>query len=140
MPKAKRFSMEQILAVQKMLRNLPPKKVGKTGVEAIECLAGSIRKAVKKGHSLKEIRDILVGEGIKVSLSRMAALMKIGEEADQKKEDVSTPGDRPKRWIAGCSQCRKRGKGDKREMAFLPFWLFAFVPFAFLPEPILPLT
>ena len=89
MPKAKRFSMEQILAVQKMLRNLPPKKVGKTGVEAIECLAGSIRKAVKKGHTLKEIQGILPGEGIQVSLSSMAALVKTEKEADQKKKDVS---------------------------------------------------
>jgi DNA-binding transcriptional MerR regulator len=92
MPKAQRFSLEQIHAVLKKLRSLPPKKVGKTRAEAVECLAGDIRKAVEKGHSLKEIRDILAGEGIQVSLTRMAVLMKTGEEADQKKEDASAPG------------------------------------------------
>jgi hypothetical protein len=92
MPKAKRFSMEQIPAVQKMLRNLPSKKIGKTGAEAVECLAESIRKAVKKGQSLKEIQGILVGEGIQVSLSRMEALMKAEKDAVQKKGDGSAPG------------------------------------------------
>ena len=92
MPKAKRFSMEQILAVQKMLRNLPSKKVSKTRAETVECLAGDIRKAAEKGHSLKEIQSILAGEGIQVSMTRMATLMKTGEETDQEKEDASAPG------------------------------------------------
>ena len=92
MPKAQRFTMEHILAAQKKLRGLPPKKVGKTRAEAVECLAGDIRKAVEKGHSLKEIRDILAGEGIQFFLSRMAALIKTGKEAVQKKGDGSAPG------------------------------------------------
>jgi hypothetical protein len=92
MPKAKRFSMEQILAVQKMLRNLPPKNAGKTRAEAVECLAGSIRKAVKKGHTLQEIRDILAGGGIQIPMSRMVALIKKEDEAIQKKEVESAPG------------------------------------------------
>jgi hypothetical protein len=92
MPKAKRFSMEQILAVQKMLRNLPPKKTGKTKTGVVETLAGDIRKAAKKGHSLKEIQGILAGEGIQVSPPRMAALMEKGKETAQKKGDGFTPG------------------------------------------------
>ena len=92
MPKARRFSLEQIHAVLKKLRSLPLKKVGKTRAEAVECLAGDIRKAVGKGHSLKEIQGILAGEGIQVSLSRMAALMKTGEKPEHKKEDGSAPG------------------------------------------------
>jgi hypothetical protein len=88
MPKAQRFSMEQILAVQKMLRSLPSKKVGKTRREAVDLLAEDIRKAVKKGHSLQEIRDILAGEGIQAPLSRMADLMKTGKEKAQEKADA----------------------------------------------------
>ena len=91
MPKAQRFSLEQIHAVLKKLRSLPPKKVGKTRAEAVECLAGDIRKAVEKGHSLKEIQGILAGEGIQVSLSRMAALMKTEKEVVQKKGDGFAP-------------------------------------------------
>ena len=54
MPKARRFSLEQIHAMLKKLRSLPPKKVGKTRAEAVECLTEDIRKAVKKGHSLSD--------------------------------------------------------------------------------------
>jgi hypothetical protein len=92
MPKAKRFSMEQILAVQKVLRNLPPKNVGKTRAEAAECLAGSIRKAVEKGHTLQEIRDILASGGIQVPMSRMVALIKKEDGTIQKKEVEPAPG------------------------------------------------
>jgi hypothetical protein len=59
MPKEQRFSLEQIHAVLKKLRSLPTKKVNKTRAEAVECLAGYIRKAVEKGHRLKEIQGIL---------------------------------------------------------------------------------
>ena len=92
MPKAQRFSLEQIHAVQKMLRNLPPKKVGKTRAEALGCLAGSIRKAVEKGHTLQEIRDILAGGGIQVPMSRMVALIKKEDGTIQKKEVEPAPG------------------------------------------------
>jgi hypothetical protein len=85
MAKAQRYSMEQIRAVEKMLRALPPKKVGKTRAEAVEILAGDIRKAMEKGHSPAEIRDILAGEGIQASLSRLVALWKKEEGTAQKK-------------------------------------------------------
>jgi hypothetical protein len=91
MPKAKRFSTEQILAVQNMLLNLPSKKTGKTKKEMVECLAGSIRKALKKGHSLKEIQGILAGEGIRVSLARLVTLVKKEDAPVQKKEANTTP-------------------------------------------------
>jgi hypothetical protein len=87
MAKAQRYSMEQIRAVQKRLRALPPKMVGKTRAEAVELLAVDIRKAVGKGHSPAEIRDILAGEGIQAPLSRFAALWKKEEGTAQKKEN-----------------------------------------------------
>jgi hypothetical protein len=56
MAKAQRYSMEQICAVQKRLRALPLKRVGKTRAEVVEVLAGDIRKAMEKRHSPAEIR------------------------------------------------------------------------------------
>jgi hypothetical protein len=88
MAKAQRYSMEQIRAVEKRLRALPPKKVGKTRAEAVELLAGDIRKAMEKGHSPAEIRDILAGEGIQAPLFRLAALWKKEEGTDQKTEGI----------------------------------------------------
>jgi hypothetical protein len=55
MAKAQRYSMEQIHSVQKKLRALPPKRVGKIRAEVAELLAGDIRKAMEKGHSPAEI-------------------------------------------------------------------------------------
>jgi hypothetical protein len=87
MAKAQRYSMEQIRAIQKRLRALSPKRIGKTSAEAVGLLAGDIRKAMEKGHSPTEIRDILAGEGIQAPLSRLAALWKKEEGTVQKKED-----------------------------------------------------
>jgi hypothetical protein len=91
MAKAQRYSMEQIRAVQKKLRTLPPKRIGKTRAEAVGLLAGDIRKAMEKGHSPAEIRDILAGEGIQAPLSRLAALLKKEEGTAHKKEDDAAP-------------------------------------------------
>jgi hypothetical protein len=89
MSKTQRFTMEQILAVKKKLRDLPPKRDGKTREEAVEFLAADIRKAMKKGHSLEDVRDILAGEGVHASLSRMKALM---AKADGDKEQDHKTG------------------------------------------------
>jgi hypothetical protein len=85
MEKEQRYSMEQIRAAQKRLRALSPKRVGKTRAEVMELLAGDIRKAMERGHSPAEIRDILAGEGIQASLFRLAALWKKEEGTAQKK-------------------------------------------------------
>jgi hypothetical protein len=89
MSKTQRFTMEQILAVQKKLRGLPPKRDGKTREEAFEFLAADIRKAMKKGHGLEDVRDILAGEGVHAPLSRMKALM---TKADGDKEQDHKTG------------------------------------------------
>jgi hypothetical protein len=91
MAKAQRYSMEQIQAAQKKLRALPPKRVGKIRAEVVALLAGDIRKAMEKGHSTAEIRDILAGAGIQAPLSRLAVLVKKEEEAAQKREEDTTP-------------------------------------------------
>ena len=75
MAKAKLYSMEQIQAAQKMLRGLTAKRSGKTKKEVVELLAEDVRKAVKEGHSLKAIQDMLRQSDIPVSQARMKALL-----------------------------------------------------------------
>ena len=75
MAKAKRYSKEQIQAAQKQLRALSAKKSGKTKQEVVELLAEDVRRAVKEGHSLKDIQNILRESDIPVSLTRMKALL-----------------------------------------------------------------
>jgi hypothetical protein len=91
MAKAQLYSMEQIQAAQRKLRALPPKKVGMTRAEVVKLLAVDIRKAMEKGHSPAEIRGILAGAGIQAPLSRLAALAKKEEEAEQKREEDTAP-------------------------------------------------
>jgi hypothetical protein len=76
---------------KKKLRALPPKRVGKTRAEVVELLAGDIRKAMEKGHSPAEIRDILAGEGIQVPLSRLVPLLQKEERTERKKEEDAAP-------------------------------------------------
>lgn len=75
MAKAKRYSTEQIQAAQKQLRALSSKKSGKTKKEVMELLAEDVRKAVKDGHSLKAIQDMLRQVDIPVSLAQLKALL-----------------------------------------------------------------
>lgn len=87
MPKAKRYSAEQIRDAQKKLRSMAAKKVGKTRAETVDLLAGDIRKAMEKGHSLEDIRNTLAGAGIQAPLSRLKSLFdETGEEPGQKEE------------------------------------------------------
>ena len=79
MAKAKRYSTEQIQAAQKQLRALSSKKSGKTKKEVVELLAEDVRKAVKEGHSLKAIQDMLRQMDIPVSLARLKALLGYAE-------------------------------------------------------------
>ncbi|GKG92108.1 hypothetical protein CE91St38_01160 [Desulfovibrionaceae bacterium] len=79
MAKAKRYSKEQIQAAQKQLRALSVKKSGKTKKEVVELLAEDVRKAVKEGHSLKAIQDMLRQVDIPVSLTRLKALLGYAE-------------------------------------------------------------
>lgn len=66
-----RIPMEKIMAVKKKLQKLPAKETGKTRAEALEILAGDFQEALKKGYSVKEIREILGEEGVTLALSKM---------------------------------------------------------------------
>jgi bacterioferritin (cytochrome b1) len=67
--------MEQILAAREVLRQLPSREKEKSRAEVVEFLKGDLRKAVKQGHSLKEIQALLAAQGVNVSLSRMEAVL-----------------------------------------------------------------
>ena len=90
MAKAKRYTMEEIQAAQKMLRGLAVKKSGKTRAETVEVLAADIRKAVRQGYSLKDVQEMLSKAGIAAPLARMKALFEEAEkEAAQNGEAAS---------------------------------------------------
>lgn len=75
MPKAKRYTSEQIEKARKKLRGLSTKKVGKSRAEVAALLGGEIRKAVAQGYSLKEIRDVLTQAGVSIPLARLQAVL-----------------------------------------------------------------
>ena len=74
MAKAQRYTLEQIEAARKKLRSLPVKTAGKTRAEVAELLGKDIRKAVRQGYTLHDIRDTLAEAGLSVPLSRLKAL------------------------------------------------------------------
>ncbi len=74
MAKAQRYTMEQIEAARKKLRSLPMKTAGKTRAEVAELLGKDIRKAVRQGYTLRDIRDVLADAGLSVPLTRLETL------------------------------------------------------------------
>lgn len=67
-----RIPMEKIMVVKKKLQKLPAKETGKTREEALEILAGDFQEALKRGYSVKEIREILGEEGITLALGKIS--------------------------------------------------------------------
>ena len=70
-----KIPMEKILVIQKRLQKLPTRDTGKTREEALEILAGDFQEALKKGYSVKEIREILGEEGITLALGKISEKM-----------------------------------------------------------------
>jgi hypothetical protein len=88
MAKAQTYSMEKVLAAREALRQLPVKEKEKSGAEVVDFLKADLRKALKQGHSLKEIQAILADQGVSVSLSRMEAVLgQPGKDSARKKPD-----------------------------------------------------
>jgi len=94
MPKAKRYTSEQIDKARKKLRGLSTKKVGKSRAEVAGLLAGEIRKAVAQGYSLKEIRDVLAQAGVSIPLARLQAVLD-----GEKEKNSLPPGNDPEQGI-----------------------------------------
>lgn len=96
MAKTQTYSMEKVLAAREVLRQLPAREKEKSRTEVVDFLKADLRKAVKHGHSLKEIQALLAEQGISVSLSGMEAVLGLsGKDSVQKKV-----GSRPAQSIA----------------------------------------
>ncbi len=103
MPKAKRFSVEEIEKARKFLRGLPPKSEV-LQVEVIAKTMPDILKALGKGYSLKEVQKILAAEGIDLHMAKLkhavdtAKLANGGQSADlvgpRQREQVNTKKDK----------------------------------------------
>ena len=88
MAKQQTYPMEKILAVREVLRQLPVKEKEKSRAELVKFLQADLRKAVKQGHSLKEIQAILAEQGISVPLSRMETVLgQSGKKSVRKQTD-----------------------------------------------------
>ena len=74
MATARRYTMEQIEAARKKLRSLPMKEAGKTRGEVAEFLVNDIKKAMRLGYTLRDIRDLLAEAGVSVPLARLQEL------------------------------------------------------------------
>lgn len=71
---ARRYTLEQIEAARKKLRSLPVKEAGKTRAEVAEFLVNDIKKAMRQGYTLRDIRDLLADAGVSVPLARLQGL------------------------------------------------------------------
>lgn len=97
MATARRYTMEQIEAARKKLRSLPVKEAGKTRGEVAEFLINDIRKAMRQGYTLRDIRDLLADVGVSVPLTRLKALfdktscLESVKERDGIEEDTPPP-------------------------------------------------
>lgn len=92
MAKTHTYSMEKVLAAREILRQLPAREKEKSRAEVVDFLKADLRKAVKQGHSLKEIQAILAEQDVNVSLSCMEAVLReSGKDSARKKADSRSP-------------------------------------------------
>ena len=80
MATARRYTMEQIEAARKKLRSLPVKEAGKTRAEVAEFLVNDIKKAMRQGYTLRDIRDLLAEAGVSVPFTKLKALFEKAPE------------------------------------------------------------
>ena len=95
MATARRYTMEQIEAARKKLRNLPVKEAGKTHGEVAEFLVNDIKKAMRQGYTL---RDLLADAGVSVPLARLEGLFgkapksELVIDKEEVERDTARPG------------------------------------------------
>ena len=95
MATARRYTMEQIEAARKKLRSLPVKEAGKTRGEVAEFLVNDIKKAMRQGYTLRDIRNLLADAGVSVPLTRLEALLDKGSSLEPVKEQDAIEEDTP---------------------------------------------
>ena len=99
MATARRYTLEQIEAARKKLRSLPMKEAGKTRGEVAEFLVSDIKKAMRQGYTLRDIRDLLADAGVSVPLTKLKALFDKASDLEPVKErdcvgeDTARPDD-----------------------------------------------
>ena len=95
---ARRYTMEQIETARKKLRSLPVKDAGKTRGEVAEFLVNDIKKAMRRGYTLQDIRDLLADAGVSVPLARLEGLFEKAPKSEavmgkeEAERDTALPG------------------------------------------------
>lgn len=92
MATARRYTPEQIEAARKKLRSLPVKETGKTRAQAAEILATDIRRAMRQGYTLREVRDLLADAGVPVPLTKLEALFGKAPRPETEKDTAPPDG------------------------------------------------
>ncbi len=95
MATARRYTLEQIEAARKKLRSLPVKEAGMTRGEVAEFLVNDIRKAMRQGYTLRDIRDLLADVGVSVPLTKLKALFDNAPGLEPVKEQGGGEKDTP---------------------------------------------
>lgn len=95
MATARRYTMEQIEAARKKLRSLSVKEAGKTRGEVAEFLVNDIKKAMRQGYTLRDIRDLLADAGVSVPLTKLKALFDKASGLEPIKETDAIEEDTP---------------------------------------------
>lgn len=95
MATARRYTLEQIEAARNKLRSLPMKKAGKTRGEVAEFLVNDIRKAMRQGYTLRDIRDLLADAGVSVPLTKLKVLFDKASDLKPVKEQDGAEEDTP---------------------------------------------
>lgn len=83
MAKPIRYTDAQIETARKKLRSLAAQNQGHTRAETAGILSADVRKAVQKGYSIRQIREVLAEAGLAISLDRLKALLNAPEENRQ---------------------------------------------------------
>jgi hypothetical protein len=97
------FSPETIKAAKKRLRKLPVKQTGKNMEETMAVLAEDVRNSLRKGYSLKEIRELLAEDGLKLPASVLKTYL-----AQEQKQDQDQDQDQEQGQEQGQDQAREQ--------------------------------
>ena len=91
MGKFKRIQVQDIKTAQKTLDDLPDKNLGKTREEAAEMLNASIRKALDKGYSIREVSEIIAKDNVAIPIPTIRAKVLPQKERPAKKDITQAP-------------------------------------------------
>lgn len=91
MGKFKRIQVQDIKTAQKSLDDLPDKNLGKTREEAAEMLNASIRKALEKGYTIREVSEIIARDNVSIPIPTIRAKVLPPKGPAPKKETKPKP-------------------------------------------------